>query len=256
MDRISEQTRDMQRCRPMYEPWVLAVAMLIVFLGAALQGSVGTGFAVLSAPILTLLDPDFVPIAPQFLALMVAASALVRERGGLDMAGVGWIIVGRIPGSLAAAAVLTFAVGRTLDFLIGGIVLIAVLVLLSGVRVPLTTGTRIAAGAFSGFSGTASSIGGPPIALLYRDQSGPTVRATLGVIFSVGIVINLIVLTATGILDRDDIVTAAMLAPPTALGFAGSSLLHKRVDGAILRRGIFTVAAVSAVALLLRASFG
>jgi uncharacterized protein len=100
----------MQRCRPMYEPWALAGAMLIVFLGAAVQGSVGTGFAVVSAPILALIDPDFVPIAPQFLALMIAVSSLVRERAGLDMAGVGWVIVGRIPGSLAAAAVLTYAV--------------------------------------------------------------------------------------------------------------------------------------------------
>jgi uncharacterized protein len=245
----------MQRCRPMYEPWALAGAMLIVFLGAAVQGSVGTGFAVVSAPILALIDPDFVPIAPQFLALMIAVSSLVRERAGLDMAGVGWVIVGRIPGSLAAAAVLTYAVGRTIDFLIGGIVLIAVLVLMSGVRVPLTTGTRIVAGAFSGFSGTASSIGGPPIALLYRDQRGPTVRATLGVIFTIGIVINLIVLTVTGILDRDDIITAAMLTPATALGFAGSSFLHTRVEGNILRTGILVVAATSAVALLLRASF-
>lgn len=246
----------MQRCPPMYEPWTLAGAMLIVFLGAAVQGSVGTGFAVVSAPILTLIDPDFVPIAPQFLALMIAVSALVRERGGLDMAGVGWVILGRIPGSIAAAAVLMYAVGRTLDFLIGSIVLIAVLVLMSGVRVPLTTGTRIVAGVFSGFSGTASSIGGPPIALLYRDQTGPTVRSTLGVIFAIGIVINLIVLTVTGILDRNDIITAAMLAPATALGFAGSSLLHKRVEGAVLRRGILVVAAVSAIALLLRAFFG
>lgn len=246
----------MQRCPPMYEPWTLAGAMLIVFLGAAIQGSVGTGFAVVSAPILTLIDPDFVPIAPQFLALMIAVSALVRERGGLDMAGVGWVILGRIPGSIAAAAVLMYAVGRTLDFLIGSIVLIAVLVLMSGVRVPLTTGTRIVAGVFSGFSGTASSIGGPPIALLYRDQTGPTVRSTLGVIFAIGIVINLIVLTVTGILDRNDIITAAMLAPATALGFAGSSLLHKRVEGAVLRRGILVVAAVSAIALLLRAFFG
>jgi hypothetical protein len=114
--------------------------MLIVFLGAAVQGSVGTGFAVVSAPILALLDPDFVPIAPQFLALMIASPRSVRERSRLDMAGVGWVIAGRIPGSLAAAAVLTYRVGRTLDFLIGSIVLMAVLVLASGVHVPLTTG--------------------------------------------------------------------------------------------------------------------
>jgi len=228
--------------------------MVIVLLGAALQGSVGFGFAVLSVPILTLLDPNFVPVAPQIIALPMSVAALLRERGGLDMSGVGWIIVGRVPGALAAAAVLSFAVGRSLDFLIGGIVLVAVLILASGVRVPLNTTTRIAAGAFSGFSGTASAIGGPPVALLYRGQTGPTVRSTLGTIFSIGIVINLVILTVTGILDRDDIVTALILAPAATLGFAGSSLLHRRVEGRILSNGILVIATISAAGLLLRAA--
>ncbi len=240
----------------MYEPWVLAGALAIVFLGAALQGSVGFGFAVLSAPILTLLDPEFVPVAPQLIALPMSVAALVRERGGVDTAGVGWILAGRVPGALLAAGVLTLAVGRALDFLIGSIVLVAVALLMSGIRVPLNRQTRFAAGLFSGFSGTASAIGGPPIALLYRTQQGPTVRSTLGSIFAIGIAINLGVLTATGILDRADLVTAAMLAPAAIIGFAASSLLHRRVDGRLLSNGILVVASVAAVGLLGRAMFG
>lgn len=240
----------------MYETWVLIAAMFVVFLGAALQGSIGFGFAVLSAPLLTLLDPNFVPVAPQIIALPMSLAALVRERGGVDMAGVGWIIAGRVPGALMAAAVLAFAVGRALDALIGGIVLVAVLLLAGGIRVPLNQATRFAAGVFSGFSGTASAIGGPPVALLYRDQTGPTVRSTLGTIFAIGIVINLVVLTATGILDRDDITTALILAPAATAGFAGSSLLHRRVEGRVLRNGILVVATASAIGLLARAAFG
>lgn len=238
----------------MYETWELVGAMVIVFLGGALQGSIGFGFAVLSVPILTLLNPDFVPVAPQIIALPMSLAALLRERGGLDTAGVGWIIAGRVPGALLAALVLSFAMGRGLDLLIGSIVLVTVLILASGVHVPLNNATRMAAGVFSGFSGTASAIGGPPIALLYREQTGPTVRSTLGTIFAVGIVINLVVLTATGILDRDDIVTALILGPAAAFGFAGSSLLHRRVEGRTLRIGILIVATVSAIALLARAA--
>lgn len=240
----------------MYETPILVGALVTVFVGAALQGSVGFGFAVLSVPILTLLDARFVPVAPQIITLAIATSSLVRERGGVDLAGVGWIVLGRIPGTAAGAVVLTFAVGRTLDMLIGSVVLVAVLILMSGVRVPINRGTRIAAGVFSGFSGTASAIGGPPIALLYRYERGPTVRSTLGMIFAVGIAINLVALTVAGVLDRDDLVTAAILAPAAALGFAGSSLLHTRAEGAILRTGILVVAAASAAGLLLRAVFG
>ena len=238
----------------MYETWELIGALVIVSLGAALQGSIGFGFAVVSVPVLTLLNPEFVPVPPQILALPMSLAALMRERGGLDTAGVGWIIVGRVPGALGAAVVLTFAVGRTLDLLIGTIVLVAVLILASGLHVPLNAVTRIAAGVVSGFSGTASAIGGPPIALLYRDQTGPTVRSTLGTIFSIGILINLVILAATGIVDREDLVTALILSPAAILGFAGSSLLHRRVEGRVLRYGILIVATVSALALLVRAA--
>jgi len=238
----------------MYETWELIGALVIVSLGAALQGSIGFGFAVVSVPVLTLLNPEFVPVPPQILALPMSLAALMRERGGLDTAGVGWIIVGRVPGALGAAVVLTFAVGRTLDLLIGTIVLVTVLILASGLHVPLNAVTRIAAGVVSGFSGTASAIGGPPIALLYRDQTGPTVRSTLGTIFSIGILINLVILAATGIVDREDLVTALILSPAAILGFAGSSLLHRRVEGRVLRYGILIVATVSALALLVRAA--
>jgi uncharacterized protein len=238
----------------MYETWTLVGALLIVFLGGTLQGSIGFGFAVLSVPILTLLDPGFVPVAPQILALPMGIAAVLRERAGIDMSGVGWIIVGRVPGSFAAAAVLSFAVGKTLDFLIGSLVLATVLIIASGVRVPLNRWTRVAAGLFSGFSGTASAIGGPPVALLYRYQTGPTVRATLGTIFSIGLLINLAVLTVTGILNTNDLKTALILAPAAALGFASSSLLHRRVEGRILGAGILAVATVASVGLLIRAA--
>ena len=35
----------------------------VIFLGAVLQGSIGLGVAVISVPILTLIDTDFTPIA-------------------------------------------------------------------------------------------------------------------------------------------------------------------------------------------------
>jgi uncharacterized protein len=240
----------------MYEIWELAGALLVVFLGAALQGSVGFGFAVLSAPILALLDPGFVPVAPQILQLPLTVAALLREHGGIDKTGLGWVLFGRLPGTLLAALVLSVAVGRTLDLLIGSIVLVAVLILASGARVPLNPYTRFFAGVFSGFSGTASSIGGPPIALLYRYQTGPTVRSTLGVIFAVGVSINLVVLAVTGIADTDDVVTALILAPAATLGFAGSSLLHRHVEGRILRTGILVVSSIAAVGLLIRTVLG
>lgn len=238
----------------MYETWDLVAALVIVFGAAVLQGSIGFGLSLASVPLLTLLDPGFVPVPLQIIAVPVALSALVRERGRVDLAGVGWVMAGRVPGSIVAAIVLGFVVERTLDLLIGSVVLVAVVILASGITLPLTRVTRLVVGVVSGFSGTASAIGGPPVALLYRNEAGPTVRSTLGTILGFGMIINLVVLTAAGLVDRHDVVTALMLAPAAAAGFLASSRVKHRADGEVLRNAILVVASVAAVGLLVRAA--
>ena len=246
------------RCKPapVFEVWVVVAAVVLVFAGGVLQGSIGFGFAVLSAPLLALIDQTFVPIAVQFAALPLSIAASARERTHADFAGVGWIILGRLPGTIVAALVLTVAVERTLDILIGTIVLGAVVVFATGAHIPMTVRTRVAAGFASGFSGTASAIGGPPLALLYGRQRGPTVRSTLGTIFAIGLVINLTVLAIAGLVGSDDLWAAAIIVPPALAGFLVSSKVKHLADGDALRRGILAVAAVAALGLLARALLG
>ena len=46
--------------------------------------------------------------------------------------------------------------------------------------------------------GTISSVGGPPVALLYQDERGSEVRGTLSSIFAVGALFSLVVLAVVG----------------------------------------------------------
>ncbi|HEY5651276.1 MAG TPA: sulfite exporter TauE/SafE family protein, partial [Acidimicrobiia bacterium] len=183
----------------------LVIGMAVVVVAAALQGSIGFGLAVLSVPILTVVDPVYTPIPTLILSLFTAAATLVREHGDLDLEGLGWIIGGRIPGALFGAWILTVLTERLLGIVIGMIVLLAVGVLAAGLSVQMTRRSRLIAGTISGFSGTASGIGGPPLALLYRSQSGPVVRSTLGAIFTIGITINLVILTVVGVMTMTDV---------------------------------------------------
>ena len=173
----------------------LFIGVGVVVVAAALQGSIGFGLAVLSVPILTVVNPAFTPIPILILSLLVSVASLTRERGDLDLGGLGWVIGGRVPGALLGAWVLTVTTERTLGIVIGVIVLAAVVTLSSNLTVRLSPRTRMIAGVVSGFSGTSAGIGGPPIALLYGGQSGPVVRSTLGAIFMIGITINLVILT-------------------------------------------------------------
>lgn len=50
----------------MFSTLELIIALLVTAVAAALQGTVGVGFAMVSVPVLTLLNSDFTPI-PQVL---------------------------------------------------------------------------------------------------------------------------------------------------------------------------------------------
>jgi uncharacterized membrane protein YfcA len=234
----------------------LAIGVGVVVIAAALQGSIGFGLAVLSVPILTVVNPVFTPIPTLILSLFVGIGTLLRERSDLDLEGLGWVITGRVPGAVLGAWVLSIATERALGIVIGVIVLLAVAVLSSGLKVRLSRASRLIAGLISGFSGTSAGIGGPPIALLYGRQAGPVVRSTLGAIFTIGITINLVILTLLGVLTATDIGVALMLTPAMAVGFLISGRLRPHVDGDRVRIGILIVSSLAALSLLVSSLAG
>ena len=233
----------------------LALAAAVVAIAASLQGSVGFGFAVISSPTLALLDPTLAPVPILLMGFPLAVSTVIRERGHVDTAGLGWILAGRLPGGLLGAWVLGAASTKALGAIIGGIVLVAVIALSRGLTVRINAATRFGAGVVSGFSGASSGIGGPPIALLYSTQRGATTRSTLGVIFGVGMLVNIAILSIAGLITIDHIRNSLILAPALAAGFVSSSRLKHLIEGDRVRRAILVVSAISAVALLATSLF-
>ena len=61
--------------------------------------------------------------------------------------------------------------------------------------------------------GTAGGIGGPPLALVYQDRSGPEIRSTLAVAFLVGTGISLVALFFVGKLEWEHVLLALQLLP-------------------------------------------
>lgn len=242
--------------RSVFPPVEIAVAWIVTFVAAALQGSLGFGFNVISVPILTLVDPALTPIPQLFISLPIALAALWRERDHLDTTGIGWIVAGRIPGALVGAWLLTLLDERVLSAIIALVVLGAVVSISRGIVIRLDRRNRILAGLVSGFSGTTAAIGGPPLALLYREADGGVVRSSLGAIFSIGVAINLSSLAATGAITATDVTTAALLLPPMVAGFAVSGRLLHRLESGVLRTGILVVSAMAATGLLVKAIGG
>ncbi|WP_030505452.1 sulfite exporter TauE/SafE family protein [Microbispora rosea] len=229
---------------------LLLLAGVAVFIGAVVQGGVGFGLGLVAAPLITLLDPSVMPGAVQVVNMAMPLFTLAREWRRAEWRGAGWALLGRLPGSAIGALVVVYVSTATLGVLVGVMVLVAVVLTARAVSVPRNGATLTAAGFLSGITGTATGIGGPPIALVYQSARGPQIRATLAMFFCVSAAQSLVILALLGRLPGRALAAGVALVPFVLLGFAASGPLRRYLDGGRLRAAVLTVAAVSACALL------
>jgi uncharacterized protein len=230
----------------------LAVALTAVLAGAFVQGTVGFGVNILAAPVMALVEPDALPAVLILAALPLATGMLVREHGHIDRDGLRWLLVGRLPGTALGALVVATLPPDDLAAVIGALVLVAVGMSVAAPPLAVTRSTAVAVGALSGAMGTASSIGGPPPALLYQHHPGAVLRSTTAALFVVGTILSASALAVAGEVTVDDVVLAAVLTPAIAGGLALSHVLAGHIDAGWLRPAVLVVAAVAGVATMLR----
>lgn len=234
----------------------IAVFVLLgvtVFVAAFAQGSAGMGFAMIAAPVVSLVDPTLIPV--MLLVLMIPLNAYVgwRERGDLDWRGVKWISLGRFLGTFIGLWILVVVSVYQLSLLIGiSTVVAAVVALLAPAFDPNRPGLA-AVGLITGITETSTGVGGPPLALAYQHKSGPTLRSTVAACFLVGEVISLVVLGIGGQIDGGTLLVAASLLPFLVLGSFVSKFTHHRLDGPVLRYLVLSFAIVSGIVVILRA---
>lgn len=223
------------------------LVLVVVTIGAAVQGTIGFGANLLIVPVLAVVDPGAVPVTPMLLVLPLAGAMVRREHHGVDRRAVGWLMLGRLPGTALGALIVAAVSATTLSVLAGAGVLVAVATSLLTASVPITPATTAAAGLASGVLGTATSIGGPPLALLFQHREGPELRATLAATFAVGTVVSFAALVAAGIVTAHHLGLAAALLPGTLAGVLASTHLARRLDGPWLRPAVLAFAAATAV---------
>ncbi|MEV7803391.1 sulfite exporter TauE/SafE family protein [Microbispora sp. NPDC088329] len=229
---------------------LLLIGGVAVFIGAIVQGGVGFGLGLVAAPLITLLDPTVMPGAVQVVNMTMPLLTLAGERRRAEWRGAGFALLGRLPGSAIGALVVVYVSTAALGVLVGVMVLVAVVLTARAVSVPRNGATLTAAGFLSGITGTATGIGGPPIALVYQSARGPQIRATLAMFFCVSAAQSLVILAVLGRLPGRALAAGAALVPFVLLGFAASGPLRRYLDGGRVRTAVLTVAAVSACALL------
>jgi uncharacterized membrane protein YfcA len=234
------------------EPFTLAVAMAVSLIAAMLQGTIGFGFALLSVPVLALVDPVLAP-APQILVVIPLTIAMaVRERHAIRLTGVGYILAGRIPGAALGVLLLKVANAPALDVVVGVMILGGTLAAERRRAVEPTPRTQFVAGVVSGITGLVAAIGGPPLALLYRDRSAQEMRANLAAIFAMGLAITVGARALAGELHGLDVSIALWLLPPVALGWYLSRFIADPLRGKAFRQSVLAAIVLACVALVLR----
>jgi hypothetical protein len=234
----------------------LVIAMTVVA-AATVQGVVGFGANLLAVPVVALVVPAALPGAMVIPGIPMAVAMAVHERDHVDWRGSGFLLLGRLPGTLLGVAVVAAVSSETLAIVIGTVVIGAVVlsVLASHLHPGVTPKSATVTGVVTGVTGTAAAIDGPPLALLYQNDPPPVFRSTLATQFAIGSVFTLVGLRLGGELHGWQLLLGCSLMPSYLAGLGLSLAIRPRARRHDLRPAVLTIAALTGMAAILRGAF-
>jgi uncharacterized protein len=226
------------------------VSVLAVYVGATVQASIGVGLGMVAAPVLALADPDFVPVAIVIAVLPLTVSIAWVDRDHIERRGFWLALAGRLPGVIVGALVAAALSDYVLALLVAGSVLFAVAVSATAKRFHPSDPALVGAGLASGFTGTTTGVGGPPMALVYQHSDPATMRSTISAFFAAGAALSVTALSIAGEVGRRQLELAALLIPSVIVGLITARLIRHRLDPAVVRPAVLGVCVVTSLLLL------
>lgn len=211
------------------------VVSVAVVLAGCLQGSIGFGMGMVAAPVVAVVDPTLVPGMLIMLAGVLTVLVVWRERADVNLHGAGWALVGRVPGTALGVLLVAVLPHQWLALLLGAVVLAGIVSAAGGWAPEPTRGATAVAGAFSGLLGTATSIGGPPMALVWQSSTGARLRGTMAAFFLVGSTMSIAGLALTGAVHADTVRTTLWFLPATLAGYFLSRYVNRFMSPRRLR---------------------
>ncbi|WP_260260798.1 sulfite exporter TauE/SafE family protein [Vibrio intestinalis] len=232
----------------MYADWFTVEALIaasLIFLGSFVQTAIGFGLAIVAAPLLFLISPDYVPSPICLVALFISILNALKHRSNIEIGGLKMALIGRVPGSIAGGVLLVMVSTDLLALWLGGLVLFAVVVSLLPFRIEPTPMRMGVAGFFSGFFGTSSAIGGPPMALLLQHQEANQLRGNLSAFFVFSSMISLCVQMPAGFLTLHHVWITIPLIPAAWLGYCLARLTTQSLPKEKIRIGALLLCFIS-----------
>ncbi|MBF0417649.1 MAG: sulfite exporter TauE/SafE family protein [Magnetococcales bacterium] len=228
------------------------MSQLVVYLGVIVQASLGFGFALISAPLLKLVDPDLLPGPLMVAGMLLNLAMSARGQRVVDKRCLRWIVLGSLPGLWLGALSYAWLTPRQIDLLFGVLVLSAVgMSRLSGAS-HASSGVLMTGGFFSGVMNMTTTMGGPPVVLALQTLPGAQFRATLAIYFLVIGGISLMILPHSVQLDMEKAIRGMALMPVVILGIWSAGPFERWLDAGHTRIAVLLLAAVSGGLLIFR----
>ncbi|UGA56110.1 sulfite exporter TauE/SafE family protein [Vibrio sp. VB16] len=227
------------------------IAMGIIFLGAFVQTAIGFGLAIVSAPLLFHVSPEYVPAPIIIAAFFITLLSTFRNRSNIEMGGLKSAIIGRIPGSVAGGFLLVYVSVDSLSLWLGIAVIISLVLSLLPIRLEPTRNKMAVAGFLSGFMGTSSGIGGPPMAILLQHQDANKFRGNLAAFFLFSSLMSLLVQFFVGYLTLNHFYLSLPLIPAAWLGYKTATLIVHRLSKQWIRWAALLLCFVSGAGAIL-----
>ena len=223
----------------------IAIAAFVIFVGSYIQSSIGFGLAIVAAPVLFFIDPLYVPAPITISALTLSVANSYSHWRSISFRGLRFAILGRIPGTIAGGSLLLLINQQALALWIGLSVLAGVGLSMSNIIFKTNGKSLFCAGFLSGFMGTSSSIGGPPMALVMQHQENDFIRANLAAFFVVSCTMSLTMLASIGRFGMEHLLISLPLMPATLAGYWLAMRTMHRISRQNLRRFSLSLCAIA-----------
>lgn len=230
-----------------------AIVAVAIFAGTLVQRLAGQAYGMIAAPIVALAAPEHVPATLLILGAVVGGGALSMDLSAVNWREAGPGCLGRALGAFAGAALAASLTDRsTFGVAVALIVLGAVALSVSGLRLPIRPATLVGAGLTAGVMGTITAIGAPPMAILYANEEAKRSRAMQNLFFGWGMLWSIGALAMVGLIARENLIAVAALLPVVVAALLTARPMADWAEGKPIRPVALTLAALAACAILAR----
>ncbi|MCU4677358.1 sulfite exporter TauE/SafE family protein [Catenovulum sp. 2E275] len=232
---------------------IIVLVNCIVMIGTLIQGIIGYGIGMFCAPLLFMINPEYVPAPMVLLSTVLTVSMLLRDKSDLKVDQVSWTMLGGFFGVVIAGIILNQVSLQQFQIVFGLLILLAVIISIIGYTPKINKLNTCIAGYLSGFMGTLTAVGGPPVALLYQRVKAAQLKANLSAFF---LFLNVIIVTTLIWIDKltlNSLVLVAVAIPGLFIGFYLSGLVARFINPQQLRIFILIFSTLSGFASIIKA---